>query len=139
MYLEPFTLSTLFTIILAALASVIVSALWYHPLMFGGAWMRRSGISPELAERTKRFRLLYSVAGFAASVIAAYVLYCFGAFLGVFDWVSALQLSFWCWLGFAAPTMFGSALWQQRSMLVIAIDISYWLAALCVMSLILLL
>ena len=138
MYLQSFSITTLFAIITAAVASVIIGMFWYHPRVFGSMWMQLSGLSPEMNERARRGSTLYLIGGLMASMVAAYVLYWFGAFLSVYDWITAFELSFWCWLGFTAPTMLNSVFWEQRPLGIYLINASYWLVSLTVMALILL-
>ncbi|HVM73582.1 MAG TPA: DUF1761 domain-containing protein [Candidatus Paceibacterota bacterium] len=138
MYQEPFTGATLFSILVAALAPIVIGYIWYHPSIFGARWMRHSRITPELADQAKRRMLLQVSAGFIASIFAACVLYFFGTALGVADVPGAVALALWCWLGFTAPALLGSVIWEQRSLHIYLINASYWLVVLIVMALIVL-
>jgi hypothetical protein len=53
--------------------------------------------------------------------------------------MGALQLAFWCWIGFIAPVTLGMVLWEQKPVRAYLIVAFYWLAALMAMALILLL
>jgi len=76
--------------------------------------MRLVNVTPEMAERGKR-RMATSVAvAFLASTVVAYVMNYFGIAWGVYDLLGAVELGFWCWAGFTAPTMLGAVLWEQR-------------------------
>jgi len=138
MYQDPFSAVTGLAILGAAFASVIIAYLWYHPRIFGGMWMRLSGITPEMADRGKRRMLLHTFFGFLAGIPIAYVMFWFGAAWSVYDWTGALQLAFWCWIGFTAPTLLGSVLWEQRPFRLYLIDAFYWLVTMMVMALIIL-
>ncbi len=122
----------------AAFVSVIIGIIWYHPRVFGGVWMRLSGITPEMAERAKRRKPIHVIFGFLASILVAYVLFWFGAAWSVYDWATALQLAFWCWIGFVVPLLLGSVIWEQRPFRLYLINVFYWLVALAAMALVLL-
>lgn len=127
----------LLSVLIAALSSVVLMYVWYHPKVFGSAWARMSGITPEMAEKGKRRMPLMMVLALIASIIVAYVMTYFSIAWGVFDWIGAIELGFWCWAGFTAPTMIGMVLWEQKSFKVYLINASYWLVSFVVMALIL--
>lgn len=124
-------------VLIAALSSVVLAFLWYHPKVFGSAWMRLAGITPELAERGKRRMPLMMALALVSNLIVAYVMSYFSIAWGVFDWIGAVELGFWCWLGFAAPPMLGQVLWEQKSFKFYLINAIFWLVSFIVMALIL--
>lgn len=128
---------SLWPIFCAALAAVLIGWVWYHPAVFGGAWMRMSNITPEMAERGRRRMPITSLAGLLAAMLVAYVMSYFGIAWGVYDWIGALQLGFWVWAGFVAPVLLGAVLWDQKPMRFYLINTFYWLVALIVMAFIL--
>ncbi len=138
MYQESFSLATLLAILGSGVASIVIAYIWYHPRVFGGVWMRLSGMTPEMAEKAKRRMLLHTFGGFIASLLVAYVMFWFGAAWSVYDVAGAVQLAFWCWIGFAAPVLLSSVLWEQRPFRLYLINAFYWLVALMVMALVLL-
>jgi len=95
-------------------------------------------MTPEMADRGKRHMVLHTFFGFLASAVVAYVLLWAGAAESIYDWSGALQLAFWCWIGFAAPILLGSVLWEQRPFRFYLINALYWLVALMAMALVLL-
>lgn len=123
----------------AAVAAVIIGILWYHPKVFGTAWMRMTNITPEMAEKGKKRMPLMAIVGLLAAMLIAWVMSYVGILLGVYDWFSALELGFWCWVGFVAPTMLGMVLWDQKPFKLYLINVFYWLVAFLVMALILML
>lgn len=128
-----------FSILLAGIVSVGIGMLWYHPRVFGGAWMRMTNITPETVERGKRRMLPLALVGLVASMLIAWVMNSLGVALGVYDWVGAIfELALWCWLGFAAPVMLGSVLWEGRPLKLYLINALYWLVSFVAMALILL-
>jgi hypothetical protein len=129
---------TFLPILAAGIANVIIGMIWYNPHVFGGIWMRLSGITPEQAERGKRRLPLHALIGLLASMVIAYVMNYFGIAWGVFDWSGALQLAFWCWAGFSAPILVSTVIWEQKPLRLYLINVVYWLIAFAAMASVLL-
>ena len=72
--------------------------------------------------------------GFLAAMLIAYVMSYFGMAWGVADWIGALELSIWCWLGFTAPVLLGTVLWEQKPFKLYVINALYWFVVLVVMA-----
>ena len=131
------TVTSLWPILAAGIASVLVGWVWYHPKVFGTAWMRMTGLTPEMVERGKKRMPLMALIGLLASMLIAWVMSYVGILLGVYDWFSAVELGFWCWLGFVAPAMLGIVLWDQKPFKLYLINAFYWLVSFVVMAVIL--
>ena len=129
---------TFLPIFAAAVANVILGFIWYHPNVFGGTWMRFLNMTPEMTERGKRQMLVRVFIAFLASMVAAYVMNDFGIAWGVYDWLGAIQLGVWAWLGFTAPAMLGMVLWEQKPLRYYFIVSGFWLVSFVVMALVLL-
>ncbi|MEK7092886.1 MAG: DUF1761 domain-containing protein [Patescibacteria group bacterium] len=130
--------ATWLPLLAAGVANVIVGFIWYHPNVFGGTWIRFLNLTPEMTERGKKSMLVRVLVAFLASMVAAYVMRFIGVALGVYDWVGAVTLGFSCWIGFVAPAMLGTVLWEQKPIRYYAIVSGYWLVAFIVMALVLL-
>ncbi|PIR82474.1 hypothetical protein COU20_02090 [Candidatus Kaiserbacteria bacterium CG10_big_fil_rev_8_21_14_0_10_59_10] len=130
---------TFWPILAAGVASVVLGFLWYHPRIFGTAWMRHANVSPEAAERGKKRMPLTVVVALLASMLIAYVMNHFGIAWGVFDVIGAVELAFWTWVGFAAPVLLGAVLWEQKKFAYFAINAGFWLVAFILMAVILVL
>lgn len=128
---------SLVSILAAGVANVIVGMVWYNPRVFGSAWMRLSNVTPEAAERGKKMMPVMAFFGLVASVVMAYVMMHFGIAWGVFDWIGGFELGFWIWLGFVAPVLLGSVLWEGKSLKLYAINAGYWFVVLVLMGVIL--
>ena len=125
-------------IFLAGLSSVVIAFIWYHPKVLGSAWMRMSGITPEMAERGKKNMPLMIFFALLSSMFVAYVMNFMFPALVYPDWVGALELGFWCWAGFIAPAMLGTVLWERKPFRLYIINVTYWLLTLLAMAFILL-
>jgi len=121
-------------VVASGFAAVLIGMIWYHPKVFGGVWMRLSGITPEMQERGKRRMPLMGFFGFLAAMLVAYVMSYISAAWGFYNWVGAVQLGIWLWLGFVAPILLGQVLWEQKPFRVYLINALYWLVTLLVMA-----
>lgn len=131
---------TFWPIVAAGVASVLIGWVWYHPRVFGTAWMRLAGVTPEMAERGKKMMPLSVIVSLCGSMLIAYVMNYVGIAFHIFDWVGAVfELALWCWLGFVVPTSLGTILWEQRPFKLYLINTLYWLVTFIVMALILVL
>lgn len=128
---------TLWPVLAAGVASIVIGFVWYHPKVFGSKWMQLANIPPQAAEEGKKKMPLMAFIGFLASMLVAYVMNHFGIAWGVFDWIGGIELAFWIWLGFMAPVMLGAVLWEGKSVKLFAINAGYWFVSLVVMALIL--
>lgn len=126
-------------ILVAALAAFVIGFLWHGPL-FGAQWMRLMKITPEemeqgKAEMAKKMPLYLSLA-FLQQLVTAFVVGMLSPVAGVSDWVSAMLLAFWLWLGFIATTLLNGVLWEKRSVRLYLFNITYHLVVLVVIALI---
>ena len=130
---------TFWPILAASIANLILGMIWFNPRVFGTTWMQRTGMTPEMAEKGKKRMWLSAFFAFLAAMLVAYVMNHFGIAWGVFDWIGGVELAFWCWLGFVAPTMLGMVLWEQKPFKYYAIVSGYWLVSFIVMAVVLVL
>lgn len=121
-------------ILFAGIVSAVIGFVWYHPRVFGTAWMRYSGITPETLERGKKKMPAMALIALLASILSAFVLNKFGISQGVFDVSGAIGLALISWLGFIAPVLLGTVLWEQKPLAYYLINAFYWLVALIAMS-----
>ena len=129
---------TFFPVLAAGIVSAVIGFVWYHPRVFGSAWMRMSNITPEMVERGKKRMPLFAFLAFLASMLAAYVMNYFGIAWGVYDWIGAIELGIWSWIGFVAPAMLGQVLWEQKPFSLYLINAGYWLVSFVAMAIVLL-
>ncbi|OGG71226.1 hypothetical protein A3F27_01065 [Candidatus Kaiserbacteria bacterium RIFCSPHIGHO2_12_FULL_53_13] len=131
------TVLTFLPILVAGFVSAVIGFVWYHPSVFGSAWMRLSGITPETVEVGKKRMPAMALLALLASVLAAYVINRLVIALVIYDVVGAVKLSFSLWAGFVAPALLGIILWEQKPVALYLINSLYWLVALVAMSLVL--
>jgi hypothetical protein len=131
--------ASIWPVVASAIAATLIRYAWYHPRVFGTLWMHLHGVSPEMAERGAKHRRLYLALGLFASFIVAYALRILLVDLGIYDLAVAMRLGALLWLGFAAPILFNSFLFEHRPLSLYLINAGYWFLALIAMSVILIL
>ena len=124
-------------VLVATVVAFGVGFTWYHPSVFGTMWMRLSGITPAMANEGKQNMMQSMVLGFVATLVSAYVLAHFVAVWDAVDFMGALQLGFWVWLGFQMPMVLGSVLWDRKPWALFALNGAYWLVSTVVMAVVL--
>ena len=128
-------------VLVAAIANMILGALWFGPL-FGKAWVKASGWSQaEIdAARQKGMGKSYALM-FVGSLLMAYVLdhalIFANAYLNTSGVSAGLMAGFWNWLGFVVPVTIGVVLWDRKTWSHWAITYMYHLVGLLVMGVIL--
>src|SRR5262245_5648183 len=99
-------------VLVAAIAAFVVGALWYSPLLFGEKYMAMRGMSPG-AMADKAMPVGKVIGEFVRGLIIAYVLARFVVLLGVTDWMGAVQLGVWVWIGFQAMLLVGAVIHED--------------------------
>lgn len=117
-------------VLLAAVASMVVGYLWYGPL-FGKKWMSLMGVK-EMGDKSQMPKN-YSIV-FVGSLVTAYVTAVFLGLTNMTTLTGALTLAFWAWLGFQAPLLVSSVLWEGKSWNLYCLNAVYWLVNLLVIS-----
>ncbi len=124
-------------VIVSAIVSMGLGALWYSPVLFGKQWMALMGIDPAKMQGSKEgMNKRYAIA-FVGNLVMVYVLAHFVSYIGVTSVVAALQLGFWVWLGFVATVTVGQVLWEGKSWKLYFILNSYQLLSLLISAVIL--
>ncbi len=123
-------------VVVAAVAAMVVGAVWYSPLLFGRAYMELRGMNPD-AMADMRPAAGELLAEFVRYLIIAFVLAHFIAPLGVGDWKGAVQLGLWVWVGFQAMLLMGAVLHEKMPWMLYAIHAGDALAKTLLMTVIL--
>lgn len=119
-------------VVVAAVAGMVVGALWYSPLMFCNAWMKEMGFTKkDMAKAKKKGMGKNYVLMFGGLLVMSYVL---SGMVGAGTAMMGATVAFWLWLGFMAPIMMGSVLWEGKSWNLYAINVGHYLVALVVMG-----
>ncbi|OGH30785.1 MAG: hypothetical protein A3J69_01550 [Candidatus Levybacteria bacterium RIFCSPHIGHO2_02_FULL_42_12] len=124
-------------VFIAAVASMAVGFLWYSPILFGKPWLKLMGISNEQAKGMKSKANKAYALSFIGALITSYVLAVVLAYMGMSAVADAIQTGFWLWLGFIAPVMFTSVLFENKPVKLYCINAGYQLTSLITMAIIL--
>jgi len=130
----------LWSVLVAAIATMILGFLWYSPLLFARPWMVAMGYDPEdrakMEEMRKSAGKSYAIA-FVASLVAAFVL---GKIIDVTTVESALygmKIGFAMWLGFVTTVQLTAKLFGNQPTKLYLINTGYQLVCYLAMGAIL--
>ncbi len=124
-------------VLVAAIANMVIGALWYSTSLFGKRWMELVGIRPEDAEkRAAGARRAYSWM-FVASLLMAYALARILWYAKIQSLCGGAAIGLLAWLGFVATTMGANYLFEGRPCRLYTINAGYPLVSLIVMGAIL--
>ena len=133
-------------VLVSAVAAIVLGMLWYGPL-FGKAWIKEVGHTPEDMQRAKtdpaaksammRSYALMSLTALVMAFVFAHALAFANDYLGASGPVAGLTGAFWNWLGFVVPPTLAMVLWENRSWKYFFITSGYYLASLAIMGVIL--
>lgn len=124
-------------VLLAAGAAYALGALWYSPLLFGNAWESLMGWdADQVAEMRARGLKKVYLANFAANILTAITLWSIGT-AACTAWSCANVFAFFAWLGLVMPVHFGATLWEGKPFKLFALNATYSLLALWLMTAIL--
>jgi hypothetical protein len=130
----------LWSVLVAAVASMILGFLWYSPILFANPWMRLMGIDPndkaKLAEMRKGAGKLYGLA-FFANIVSAAVLAKIIAITTVDTIPYGMKIGFAVWLGFVTTVQLTGALFGKQPSKLYLINTGYQLVCYLVMGAIL--
>lgn len=119
----------LLPILLAAVTSFAVGALWYGPV-FGKTWMKLMGFTPESMKAMPVTPGKAMAIGFASQLVFAFVLAQMLAYNGLDTPGVAMIFAAFVWLGFYAPVTLGGYLWEGKSFKLVAFNLAYQLVGL---------
>lgn len=131
----PFPVS----ILVAAIASMVLGALWYSPLLFGKRFMALAGMKADQMNdpANKKLALRGYAIQFLSSLVIAFALAYFIDYAGATSIEDGGRVGFWAWLGFVATTSLAGPLWEKRPWGLYVLNVSFNLVALLIMGAIL--
>lgn len=117
-------------VLVAAILSMPVGALWYSPILFAKPWMKETGKKmSEMRGATTGY-----VLAFVAELITAYVLAHIIQYAQATTLLQGLATAFWVWIGFVATAMAVNYTFEGRSQKLYLITAFHHLAVLLVMG-----
>jgi len=130
----------LWSVLVAAVATMILGFLWYSPLLFAKPWTLAMGYDPndkaKMEEMRKGAGKLYGIT-FVASLISAFVLAKIIDITTVNSTLYGMKIGFAVWLGFVTTVQLTSTLFKKRPIKLYWIDTGYQLVCYLAMGAIL--
>jgi len=122
--------------LVALIAAIAVSSIWYSPLLFGKLWRELNGANPAGPANTTihAWKILIDL---VREFVVIYVLARLVSGLGIVDWKGALKLGFWVWLGFPVQMLVGASLWDNKPWTLDLIHAGDWLIKMLLIAIIL--
>jgi Protein of unknown function (DUF1761) len=130
----------LWSVLAAAVATMVLGFLWYSPLLFARPWMVLMGYDPEdkakLAEMQKGAGKMYALS-FLASLVSALVLAKIIAITTVNSALYGMKVGFAVWLGFVTTVQLTNVLFAKQPAKLYLINTGYQLVCYLAMGAIL--
>lgn len=124
-------------IVVAAVVAYAVGAAWHSPIGFGKYWMKLMGLNRDDMGKMPLTAKQAMILGFVVTLLVSYVLAVFMSLTYAFTVSTAMELGFWLWLGFLAPTLANGWLWEGKSFKLFAFNAAYALVNIEIMALVL--
>jgi hypothetical protein len=125
-------------VIVAAVATFILGAMWYSPMLFAKQWTQAHGYTPEKLEELKKRGVTRAYAvSVLCYLVTAYVFALLASYTQATSLAQGLWLGFLTWLGFAATIGLTANMFSENPIAVWVIDAGYQLAYLLLMGVIL--
>lgn len=126
-------------VLLAAASTMVVGSIWYTPKLFGGPWMKMTGVKMNQKMSAGKSAWMFGSV-FVASLVTAYVLahvtFLAHKFFGNSFLCDALQTAFWLWLGFTAMRLYVHDTFEGRRKKLTLLNAAHELATMLAMALI---
>ena len=125
-------------VLVAAIVSMIIGALWFSPVLFGKMWMQLSGMTDKKLQEAKKKGIGKSyIIMFVATLVMGYVLAHAVQYTQAKTIMEGMQAGFWMWLGCIATVMVGMVLWDKKPVKLYLLLVAHYLVSLLVMGAIL--
>jgi hypothetical protein len=102
------------SVFVAALVAFIASSIWYGAI-FGGVWRQ---VAPSTSTSIGPAEI---IAQFIRNLVVAAVLARLIVQAGAANWIAAIRVGLWCWLGFQAMAIAGSVIHEGYPLTLYAI------------------
>ncbi|HEV8666988.1 MAG TPA: DUF1761 domain-containing protein [Candidatus Paceibacterota bacterium] len=122
----------IWAVLVATIVSFFIGWAWFS-LLFVKQWMHLHHVDPE---SVKGMPMPYNKMAieFVTTLIIAFFIAEFAAWVGAYSWFGGVVLGFWIWLGFFAMPMVGPVLWEKVPTKLYALTASRWFVSLLVMA-----
>lgn len=121
-------------VLVGAIVSMVIGAVWYSMPVFGKLWMQEIG--KKMDDLKGGAKTGYIVA-FVSALVMSYILAHFVDYTGATTVTTGAITGFWIWFGFVATVGAAKTVFTGKSFKLFAIDYGYHLVELVVMGMIL--
>ena len=121
-------------VVVAAIVRMIVGMIWYSPILFGPAFLKLAGCSPEEMKARLPRAVVSDLVG---SLIMAFILVHAVHYAGAQTVLTGIAVGLLNWLGFIAVTHFALVVYEKRPFRLFVINNGYQAIALAIMGAIL--
>ena len=113
-------------VLVAAIVSWGIGALWYSPVLFAKPWMKLIGKKEKDLKNGSKSGYLIALIAF---LLVAYVMAHIVDYAASTSWITGMETGLWLWMGFVATTMAINYSFGQRSRDLWVIDAGYFFDA----------
>ena len=121
----------------AALATMLIGAVWYSPLLFSKLWMKAHGYSAEDVEQMRKTLGRAYIVSLFCYVVMAFVLAVLISWAGVSTVLEGAFLGLLVWIGFLATLGLTANMFSEKPLSTYLLDAGYQLVYTVVMGVIL--
>jgi hypothetical protein len=122
-------------VLVAAIANMVIGAVWFMPAVLGSHWMRFTGLTSEAIENTPHMWVSY-LGSLIGSVLVAYAVARIASYAAAESIVDAAILMLLIWAGLVLVPLSDEALWERRPVGLFVLVGARWLVALAVITVI---
>ena len=122
-------------VVAAAVANMVIGALWYMPALFGDRWMRYTGLTREAIESAPNMWVSY-LGALVGSLVLATAVALIAGYAAAGSFVDGLVLLLVFWVGLFVTSLSDEALWERRPVGLYILNCGRWLVALTAVTLI---
>jgi hypothetical protein len=125
-------------VLLAAIASMAVGAVWYAEPVFGKMWMKLVGLKKSDAQEGAVAAMAQAfVAALLTAYVLAHVTYLSSSFFATTYKSAALTTAFWLALGISATTLITHYAFEGRRKMLVLLNVAHQFASFLVMGVVL--
>ncbi len=124
-------------VLVAALATIFIGALWYSPLLFHKIWVKAHGYSEEKVEQMRKTAGRAFIVSLFCYVVMAFVLAVLFSYAGVSTVLQGAFLGLLVWIGFLATLGLTAHMFSEKRLSTYLIDAGYQLVYCVTMGVIL--
>lgn len=124
-------------VVVAAVGTFVLGALWYSPALFGKQWVAAHGYTPDQIEAMRKGAGGAYTVSFLCYLVMAWVMGVLVTRIGIDTLIGGIKLGALCWLGFAATIGLTAQMFSDRKFATYVIDAGYQLMYLLLMGMVL--